>query len=102
MQPRKPLTALAAGFVGLSLTGAPLVAHAEEITYVANPVEHVDTLNGTGTAGETSGSINNFPGASVPFGMVQYSPDTTDTYAGYDHANERSTGFSMKIGRAHV
>ncbi|MBV9319194.1 MAG: GH92 family glycosyl hydrolase, partial [Mycobacterium sp.] len=29
------------------------------------------------------------------FGMVQYSPDTTDTYAGYDHDNERSTGFSM-------
>jgi putative alpha-1,2-mannosidase len=27
--------------------------------------------------------------------MVQYSPDTTDTYAGYDHDNERSTGFSM-------
>ena len=39
--------------------------------------------------------INNFPGAAVPFGMVQYSPDTTDTYAGYDHDNERSTGFSM-------
>jgi predicted alpha-1,2-mannosidase len=27
--------------------------------------------------------------------MVQYSPDTTNTYAGYDHDNERSTGFSM-------
>ncbi|EUA00416.1 glycosyl hydrolase 92 family protein [Mycobacterium kansasii 824] len=26
---------------------------------------------------------------------MQYSPDTTDTYAGYDHDNERSTGFSM-------
>ena len=34
--------------------------------------DHVDTLNGTGTVGE----INNFPGASVPFGIVQYSPDT--------------------------
>ncbi|BBZ10550.1 putative glycosidase [Mycobacterium branderi] len=59
------------------------------------PVEHVDTLNGTGTGGEEAGEINNFPGASVPFGMVQYSPDTTDTYAGYDHDNDRSTGFSM-------
>lgn len=26
--------------------------------------------------------------------MVQYSPDTTDAYAGYDHDNQRSTGFS--------
>ncbi len=70
-------------------------AHAEEAAFVANPVEHVDTLNGTGTGNETWGEINNFPGASVPFGMVQYSPDTTDTYAGYDHDNDRSTGFSM-------
>ena len=27
--------------------------------------------------------------------MVQYSPDTVDNYAGYDHDNRRSTGFSM-------
>lgn len=70
------------------------MAHAEEAAFVANPVEHVDTLNGTGTGNETWGEINNFPGAAVPFGMVQYSPDTTDTYAGYDHDNDRSTGFS--------
>ncbi|ORV09815.1 hypothetical protein AWB95_16385 [Mycobacterium celatum] len=71
------------------------MVHAEEAAFVANPVEHVDTLDGTGTGNETWGEINNFPGASVPFGMVQYSPDTTDTYAGYDHDNDRSTGFSM-------
>ena len=41
------------------------------------------------------GEINNFPGAAVPFGMVQYSPDTADNYAGYDHDNARSTGFSL-------
>lgn len=41
------------------------------------------------------GEINNFPGASVPFGMVQYSPDTVDNYAGYDYDNPHSTGFSM-------
>ena len=39
--------------------------------------------------------INNFPGAAAPFGMVQYSPDTVDNYAGYDHANGQATGFSM-------
>jgi predicted alpha-1,2-mannosidase len=63
--------------------------------FVVNPVDHVDTLIGTGTGGQTVGEINNFPGASVPFGMVQYSPDTVDNYAGYDHANGQATGFSM-------
>src|SRR5271165_5637915 len=62
---------------------------------VANPVDHVDTLIGTGTGGQRVGEINNFPGPSVPFGMVQYSPDTAGNYAGYDHGNSRATGFSM-------
>lgn len=70
-------------------------AYDGEPAAVTNPVEHVDTLVGTGTGGDIVGEINNFPGASVPFGMVQYSPDTVDNYAGYDHANERATGFSM-------
>ena len=96
MRPRKALIALvAAAVVGMMLTGAPPAAHADQPAFVVNPINHVDTLIGTGTGGEAVGEINNFPGASVPFGMVQYSPDTTDTYAGYDHDNERSTGFSM-------
>jgi predicted alpha-1,2-mannosidase len=79
----------------MMLGGASPKSHAEEPALVANPVNHVETLIGTATGGETVGEIDNFPGASVPFGMVQYSPDTTDTYAGYNHDNERSTGFSM-------
>src|SRR6201993_930835 len=63
--------------------------------FVASPVDNVDTLIGTGTGGETVGEINDFPGASVPFGMVQYSPDTVGNYAGYNYGNPRSTGFSM-------
>jgi predicted alpha-1,2-mannosidase len=63
--------------------------------FVTNPVDHVDTLIGTGTGGQRVGEINNFPGASVPFGMVQYSPDTAGNYAGYDHDNRNVTGFSM-------
>jgi predicted alpha-1,2-mannosidase len=63
--------------------------------FVANPVDHVDTLIGTGRGGQSVGEINNFPGAAVPFGMVQYSPDTANNYAGYDYANGQATGFSM-------
>ncbi|OBK30936.1 hypothetical protein A5634_14965 [Mycobacterium asiaticum] len=70
-------------------------AYDGEPTAVTDPVEHVDTLIGTGTGGDVVGEINNFPGATVPFGMVQYSPDTVNNYAGYDHANSQSTGFSM-------
>ena len=95
MRSRRALAALTVVAVGcMMLIGAPFAAHAEEPAFVTNPVGHVDTLIGTGSS-ETGGQINNFPGAAVPFGMVQYSPDTTDAYAGYDHDNERSTGFSM-------
>ena len=95
MRSRKALVALTVVAVGcMTLIGAPRAAHAEEPALVTNPVGHVDTLIGTGSS-ETGGPINNFPGAAVPFGMVQYSPDTTEGYAGYEHDDERSTGFSM-------
>ena len=77
------------------VAAAPPIAYDGEPEFVAHPVAHVDTLIGTGTGGETVGEINNFPGAAVPFGMVQYSPDTVNNYAGYNYDNPRSTGFSM-------
>jgi predicted alpha-1,2-mannosidase len=77
------------------VAAAPRFAYDGPPQFVANPVDHVDTLIGTGTGGETVGEINNFPGASVPFGMVQYSPDTVGNYAGYNYDNSRATGFSM-------
>ena len=99
MKSRRALIVLVAASAVLMafITGiaAPPTAYDGEPGFVANPVEHVDTLNGTGTGGETVGEINNFPGPSVPFGMVQYSPDTTYNYAGYNYDNPRSTGFSM-------
>jgi predicted alpha-1,2-mannosidase len=100
MRSRRALIALAAatGLLAVFLTfvaPVPPIAYDGEPGFVANPAHHVDTLIGTGTGGETVGEINNFPGASVPFGMVQYSPDTVNNYAGYDYDNPRSTGFSM-------
>ena len=38
--------------------------------YVTDPANYVDPFIGTGGHGHT------FPGATVPFGMVQFSPDT--------------------------
>src|SRR6201986_4285573 len=89
-----------AALLGAVLLVSVMLASAVPTSYdtpavVANPVDHVDTLIGTGTGGQRVGEINNFPGASVPFGMVQYSPDTAGNYAGYDHGNSRATGFSL-------
>ncbi|MGO8936394.1 MAG: GH92 family glycosyl hydrolase [Mycobacterium sp.] len=100
MRLRRALIAVTAVLAALAvviafIAAVPPRAYDGEPAFVANPVEHVDTLIGTGTGGETVGEIDNFPGATVPFGMVQYSPDTTNTYAGYNYDRARSTGFSM-------
>jgi len=93
---RRALIPLLATAVFLTFIAAvPPIAYDGEPGLVANPVDHVDTLIGTGTGGDIVGEINNFPGATVPFGMVQYSPDTVNNYAGYSYDNPRSTGFSM-------
>ena len=96
MRSRRGAAALLAAvlLVGAMLASATPTSY-DPPALVANPVEHVDTLIGTGNGGKSVGEINNFPGASVPFGMVQYSPDTVDNYAGYAHANGQATGFSM-------
>ncbi len=78
----------------IRLTG-PADGFDGELAFALDPVEHVDTLIGTGKGGETVGEIDNFPWATVPFGMVQYSPDTVGNYAGYNFNDPRSTGFSM-------
>ncbi len=46
----------------------------------------------------TSGGGNTFPGAEVPFGMVQWSPDTMPTYnagGGYDYSDAKLSGYSL-------
>ena len=100
MRLRRALIAVTAVLAALAvviafIAAVPPRAYDGEPAFVVTPVDHVDTLIGTGTGGETVGEINNFPGAAVPFGMVQYSPDTVGNYAGYNYDNPRSTGFSM-------
>ena len=96
MKSRRRLAALLAAvlLIGVML-GSAVPTSYDPPDFVSNPADHVDTLIGTGTGGQRVGEINNFPGAAVPFGMVQYSPDTAGNYAGYDHGNRAATGFSM-------
>ena len=53
------------------------------------PADRVDVFNGTGFAGNT------YPGATVPFGAVQLSPDTgVNTTSGYHYSHDTILGFS--------
>ncbi len=60
------------------------------------PAGLVDTFVGT-SGTKTGGPIDTFPGADVPFGMVQWSPDTPAQNAGggYDYGDHDITGFSL-------
>lgn len=57
-----------------------------------SPVDYVDPFIGTGFHGHT------YPGATVPFGAVQLSPDTRagnwDACAGYHYDDTTLKGFS--------
>src|SRR5690348_10470722 len=76
---------VAAAIVGALLY--PAQAHAA----VADPASLVNPLLGT-----TNGA-NDFPGADVPFGMVQWSPDTASRAlgGGYSYNSPTITGFSL-------
>jgi predicted alpha-1,2-mannosidase len=60
---------------------------------VTGPAASVDPLIGTGRG--PGDSINLFPGATTPFGMVQLSPDTEDRGYGYHYWDTAIRGFSM-------
>ena len=65
---------------------------------VGDPASLVDPFAGTGTGAVTPGAIGEFPGADVPFGMLQWSPDTAPdrlTGSGYSWADTRLSGFSL-------
>ena len=80
----RPVTALRFGLaLLLLLSSIPAFAQA-----VSTPYDAVDPLIGTSGGGET------FPGASLPFGMVQWSPDT-NRKAYYIYNEKQITGFSM-------
>lgn len=65
----------------------------------AGLADHVRVFAGTRPGHDTFGGGHNFPGASVPFGMVQWSPDTTPAdrngRGGYDYRDSHLKGFSL-------
>jgi predicted alpha-1,2-mannosidase len=74
------------------------VAAASSPQWVAAPNALVNPFAGTGTGSVSPGSIGEFPGADVPFGMLQWSPDTAPalgTGASYSYDESRISGFSL-------
>ena len=64
-----------------------------------DPAALVHPLDGTATGPVSPGTVGEFPGADVPFGMLQWSPDTSpDTVqagGGYDYEDSSINGFSL-------
>lgn len=67
---------------------------------IDDPARYVNPFVGTRAGGRDfghgGGAANTFPGASTPFGMVQFSPDTaTHQHGGYQYDDDRLKGFSL-------
>ena len=66
-----------------------------------DPAAEVNPFIGTGVGAGSTGAIGDFPGADVPFGMVQWSPDTPTTSmtdavsGGYFYTLDTIDGFSL-------
>ncbi|WP_252395651.1 lectin [Streptantibioticus parmotrematis] len=86
---RYALPLLAAG--ALIAAGAAAPAFAGASALVSDPASLVNPFIGT------SNSADDFPGADVPFGMVQWSPDTPSRPdgGGYEYNDSAITGFSL-------
>jgi len=88
---RRAGIAAAAAFALLAASSVPAPA--------AGLADHVHVFAGTRPGHDTFGGGHNFPGAALPFGMVQWSPDTTPAdrngRAGYDYRDSHVKGFSL-------
>lgn len=82
----------------LTLTIAALLASAiPGAAAPLNPTLLVNPFIGTSTTPDGSDVIDDFPGADVPFGMVQWSPDTPSQNpgGGYEYQDKAITGLSL-------
>ena len=64
-----------------------------------DPAGLVHPLDGTGTGPVDPGTVGEFPGADTPFGMIQWSPDTSpdavQSGGGYAYTDSEIDGFSL-------
>jgi len=92
------LTLLAAVLAGLVPSVDVYAAPAQAATLVTDPAALVNPLIGTKQlAGQEGNAGNTFPGPAMPFGMVQWGPDTSPRWPGgdYDYGATALAGFGM-------
>ncbi|HEX4789028.1 MAG TPA: GH92 family glycosyl hydrolase [Actinospica sp.] len=96
---RARTAAIAVVCAALAASGAGTAAAAvtAQVALVADPAALVDPMIGTGSGGATVGQVDTYPGATAPFGMLSFSPDTPSRPdgGGYDHADSSTLGFSL-------
>ena len=93
-------TATAAGAASPADTPAGSPVGVPPAADTGGPATLVDPEVGTGVGAVAPGNVSEYPGASMPLGMVQFSPDTwpdrqVTTGSGYDHADSQISGFSL-------
>jgi putative alpha-1,2-mannosidase len=71
---------------------AAVPARSASATLVSDPTDYVNPFIGTKKGVDWE---NTFPGATAPFGMVQFSPDTTSGPTGYSYTDDAIKGFSL-------
>ena len=104
---RRRRAAVAAGVITALTASSVLVtpaAYAEEVSTLT-PFDAVDQFIGTEMNDSNTGRGNDhygntYPGATLPFGMVQSSPttfqtDTKEQYGGYEYDADQIRGFGM-------
>ncbi len=93
----RAVLAAAALSLGALTAGAQTASAAVLPATVGDPTALVNPFIGTGSGDATVGPVNMFPGASAPFGMVAWSPDTTSrpSSGGYSYTDSSTIGFSV-------
>ena len=111
----RTLRAACSGLVlGLAISLAPFVATSSGASTShspgssTDPVASVDPFIGTGVGPGWTGAIGTFPGADLPSGMMQWSPDTPTTSpelgvsGGYYYPLDTIDGFTLTTCRARA
>lgn len=95
--PKSRLTTVKTKIPILGALLALLVAAPVSPAGASGLTNYVNLFAGTRPGSGTFGGGHVFPGATVPFGMVQFSPDTSpeDGVGGYDYRDSHLKGFSL-------
>src|ERR1700677_4578646 len=93
----RPDATVSTSTASASTASASTASASTASSLVSDPAALVNPMIGTGSGGASVGQIDTFPGASAPFGMLTFSPDTPSRPdgGGYNYADSSIMGFSL-------